>query len=207
MDVVVAAFDVDGTLTVRDCVVPFMRRVSGAGGFMRICASSSPRILRMLKNRDRDGIKELFVRQVFTGRSVEQVNALGVEFAARVAEGWLRADVAERMRWHQREGHVVVLVSASLDPYLEPLGDLCEADAVLCTTLEQRDGEYTGGLVGGNCRARQKVERLHQWMTTAGIEQSALKYAYGDSAGDVELLAAAELPFNVKSSELEGVPA
>ena len=29
MSPVVAAFDVDGTLTVRDCVVPFLRHVAG----------------------------------------------------------------------------------------------------------------------------------------------------------------------------------
>lgn len=206
MDVVVAAFDVDGTLTVRDCVVPFMRRVAGTARFVAICVRSSVTILSLVKNRDRDAIKRLFVQQVFAGVSVEQTEAIGVEFAANVADGWLRSDVAERLRWHQREGHVVVFVSASLNPYLEPLGDLCEVDAVLCTTLEESDGAYTGNLVGNNCRAAEKVARLRGWMTEAGIDHGALRYAYGDSVGDAEMLATAEQPFNVKSTELEGVP-
>ncbi len=207
MDIVVAAFDVDGTLTVRDCVVPFMRRVAGTARFATICLRRLPTILRLMKNRDRDAVKALFVRQVFEGLPVEQVGEIGVEFAARVSEGWLRSDVAERMRWHQRQGHVVVFVSASLNPYLEPLGDLCEVDAVLCTTLEERDGVHTGNLVGANCRAAEKVSRLHSWMTGAGIDSGSLKYAYGDSAGDRELLAAADVSFNVRSAELDGVPA
>lgn len=183
MDIVVAAFDVDGTLTVRDCVVPFMRRVAGTSRFMSICVTHSPTIIRFLRTRDRDAIKKLFVQSVFAGRSVDQIDAAGVEFAAQIADGWLRSDVAERMRWHQREGHVVVFVSASLNPYLEPLGDLCEVDAVVCTTLEEKDGKFTGNLVGENCRAAEKVSRLHAWMDSAGIERSSLKFAYGDSAG------------------------
>ena len=206
MDVVVAAFDVDGTLTVRDCVVPFMRRVAGTARFVTVCLRSSRTIFGLVRKRDRDAVKRLFVQQVFAGKSVEQTESTGVAFAARVADGWLRADVAERMRWHQREGHVIVFVSASLNPYLEPLGDLCEVDAVLCTTLEENDGIYTGNLVGGNCRAAEKVARLRAWMTEAGIDHGALKYAYGDSAGDADLLDAAEHPFNVRSTELEGVP-
>ena len=204
MDVVVAAFDVDGTLTVRDCVVPFMRRIAGPVRFALMCIRCSPAILRMMKNRDRDAIKELFVKRVFEGRSVEAVGEAGVGFAHTVSNGWLRADVADRMRWHQAEGHVVVFVSASLNPYLEPLGDMCEVDAVLCTTLEERDGVYTGSLVGANCRAGEKIVRLMDWMTAAGIDHSSLKYAYGDSAGDAELLAAAEVAVNVKKIEIEG---
>ncbi len=207
MEVVVAAFDVDGTLTVRDCVLPFMRRVAGATRFVGICLRSGVTIARLAARRDRDALKRLFVAQVFAGRGVDDVNTVGVGFAAEIADGWLREDVARRLRWHQREGHVVVFVSASLNPYLDPLGDLCEVDAVLCTTLEERDGVFTGNLVGGNCRAGEKVSRLHAWMDGAGIPRTALQYAYGDSAGDDELLAAAASSFNVKSSELVAVPA
>jgi hypothetical protein len=39
MIVSVAAFDVDNTLTVRDCVVPFMRSVAGVGRLFRVMLS------------------------------------------------------------------------------------------------------------------------------------------------------------------------
>ena len=42
MDVTVAAFDVDNTLTVRDCVMPFMRRVAGVNVLLRTVASPIP---------------------------------------------------------------------------------------------------------------------------------------------------------------------
>ncbi len=207
MEVVVAAFDVDGTVTVRDCVVPFMRRVAGRAGLARAVLSSPLRVAALLAARDRDGLKEHIVERVFRGRSVDAVNEEGVRFAEVVADGWIREDVAARLRWHQSMGHVVVFVSASLHPYLEPLGDLCEVDAVVCTTLESEGDTYTGRLVGRNCRAGEKVLRLHEWMTGAGIPHGALKFAYGDSSGDTALLAAAETGLNVRKTELAGAPA
>ena len=205
MEVVVAAFDVDNTITVRDCVVPFMRRTMGTPNFLRACVSSPVQLVQWVLQRDRDSIKAYFVNAAFAGRSVDEIESDGVDFASDVAESWMRADVAARMRWHQEQGHVVVMVSASLEPYLVPFGDLCEVDAVLCTQLEVVDGRYTGALVGQNCRADEKVKRLHAWMTEAGIPASSLVYAYGDSSGDTALLAAARIGVLVKKSELEEV--
>jgi phosphatidylglycerophosphatase C len=206
MDVTVAAFDVDNTLTVRDCVMPFMRRVAGVNVLLRTVASQPLTVFSLLKNKDRNALKALFVSEVFAGRSESEVNEQGVLFAARVANGWMREDVVKRLRWHQSQGHVVVLVSASLSPYLEPLGDLLEVDAVLCTELESDGNVFTGNIRGANCRGAEKVRRLQSWCDSSGIPVSSVRYAYGDSSGDTEMLASVENPNYVKKIELEMVP-
>ncbi len=206
MDVTVAAFDVDNTLTVRDCVMPFMRRVAGVNVLLRTVASQPLTVFSLLKNKDRNSLKALFVSEVFAGRSESEVNEQGVLFAARVANGWMRDDVVKRLRWHQSQGHVVVLVSASLSPYLEPLGDLLEVDAVLCTELESDGNVFTGKIRGANCRGVEKVRRLQSWCDSAGIPVSSVRYAYGDSSGDTEMLASVENPNYVKKIELEMAP-
>jgi phosphatidylglycerophosphatase C len=206
MDVTVAAFDVDNTLTVRDCVMPFMRRVAGVNVLLRTVASQPLTVFSLLKNKDRNSLKALFVSEVFAGRSESEVNEQGVLFAARVANGWMREDVVKRLRWHQSQGHVVVLVSASLSPYLEPLGDLLEVDAVLCTELESDGNVFTGNIRGANCRGAEKVRRLQSWCDSAGIPVSSVRYAYGDSSGDTEMLASVENPNYVKKIELEMAP-
>ena len=111
--------------------------------------------------------------------------------------------MAERFRWHQEQGHVVLLVSASFDVYLEPLGQLLEADDVLCTRLERDAGVLTGRLVGPNCRGAEKVRRIEQWCTESGVPVSAVQYAYGDSAGDAQMLELALHAFTVSEIELE----
>ena len=206
MDVTVAAFDVDNTLTVRDCVMPYMRKVSGVQVLMRTVVSQPFTIFSLLKNKDRNSLKALFVSSVFTGRTESEVNELGVLFASRVANGWMRDDVVKRLRWHQAQGHVVILVSASLSPYLEPLGDLLEVDAVLCTELESDGKKYTGNIRGVNCRGPEKVRRIQSWCDSARIPMSSVRYAYGDSSGDAEMLAFVEHPNYVKKIELEMVP-
>ncbi len=188
MNVTVAAFDVDNTLTVRDCVVPFMRSAAGTGRLMKVMLSNIGDTIQNVRRRDRDALKAKFVAGIFSGKSASEVEALGVQFASKVADRWLRSDVATRMRWHQEQGHVVILVSASLGAYLHPLGDLLEVDAVLCTEMEEVDGMLTGRLVGKNCRGEEKVSRVQKWREEAGIDVQDLVYAYGDSSGDKQLL-------------------
>ena len=203
MNVTVAAFDVDDTLTVRDCVVPFMRSVAGAGRLMKVMLSNVGETIQNVRRRDREALKAKFVSGVFSGRQAREIESLGIQFASKVADGWLRSDVAARMRWHQEQGHVVILVSASLGSYLHPLGDLLEVDAVLCTELEEVDGILTGKLEGKNCRGEEKASRIQKWCEGAGIDVEDLVYAYGDSSGDVQMLELFALSTWVNKVDLE----
>ena len=202
MEPVVAAFDVDGTLTVRDCVFPFLLQV-GRGRFVVRVLAGLPRLVGPVARRDRDTLKGFFVNAALGGKTVDSVDELGERFAARVARSWMREDVATRLRWHQDQGHVVVLVSASLSPYLVPFGEILEVDAVICTELESIDGRYTGTLLGPNCRAGEKMVRLSAWAVDAGLSPEGwLRYAYGDSAGDAQMLLAAAEGVNVARQEV-----
>lgn len=188
MNITVAAFDVDNTLTVRDCVVPFMKTVGGVSKLSKVVLSDLGKTIQNVRRRDRDALKMKFVDGIFAGKDAREVESLGVQFASKVADKWLRSDVASRMRWHQEQGHVVILVSASLGAYLHPLGDLLEVDAVLCTELEEENGVLTGKLIGQNCRGKEKASRVQKWCQDSGIALEDLMYAYGDSSGDTELL-------------------
>ena len=66
----------------------------------------------------------------------------------------------------------------------------------MATELEvDADGRCTGALVGGNCRGPEKVRRLHAWLDAHHGGRDAVElWAYGDSPGDRELLAAADRP-------------
>ena len=74
---VVAAFDVDGTLTVRDCVRPFLLRVGGWHSVVSALARKPIASAGAADHRDRDRLKELIVGGVMRGRTVQQVEALG----------------------------------------------------------------------------------------------------------------------------------
>ena len=206
MPLQVAAFDVDGTLTVRDCVVPFMRRIAGGASFASGAVASCWRVPGVLVRRDRDALKEHFVRTVFTGRKADTVTDAGALFADVVLRDWMRADVLRRLRWHQNAGHTVVLVSASLGSYLHPLGQRLGVDAVLCTELEEDSGLHTGALRGRNCRGQEKASRLSQLLESLGSDPRTIEWAYGDSSGDHEMLRMARNPFHVRRVDVSAVP-
>jgi phosphatidylglycerophosphatase C len=225
---VVAAFDVDGTLTRRDCVRPFLERVAGRRGIVGAVLRAPHRSVGAIVRRDRDRLKAVVVGGVFHGRRVEDVELLGDAFASSFVTSVVRPDTLERLRWHQSEGHRTVLVSASLRPYLDPFGRWLGVDGVLCTDVavasrvpvgeaaadasaaaatptEAGGSVYLDQLDGGNCRGPEKLRRLRSWMAGLGLTGAEV-WAYGDSRGDRELLSAADHPVWVRDVEIGRVP-
>jgi phosphatidylglycerophosphatase C len=191
---VVAAFDLDGTVTRRDCVVPFLRRVGGTAPIAGRLALDARNVVPALARRDRDRLKATAARAAFTGRPYADVEAAGREFAAFVHHAWLRPDVLERIGWHRDRDHDVVLVSASFGVYARPLGETLDASDVVATELVvDADGRCTGELLDGNCRGAAKVRRLHRWLDEdRGGREAVEVWAYGDSPGDRDLLTDAD---------------
>lgn len=197
---VVAAFDVDGTLTTRDCVTPFLREVGGRRVPLAL-ARRAPATLGALIRRDRDRLKELACLGL-RGLPAAELRQAGEAFAARVGADWLRPDTVTRLERHLELGHTVVLASASFAAYLDPLGEALAVDAVVCTRLEVDDaGLLTGRLDGANCRGPEKARRVRSWLEAAGLREAEL-WAYGDSNGDRELLAVAHHPVWVTRTPL-----
>jgi phosphatidylglycerophosphatase C len=198
---VVAAFDVDGTLTTRDCVRPFLQRVGGTRSIVTSILRAPRSSISAAVRRDRDRMKDVVVGGVFGHRPVAAVERAGEHFADQFVRNVVRPDTLARLRWHQGEGHRTVLVSASLRPYLEPFGRWLGVDGVVCTdaAVDRSGAEpvYLSHLDGGNCRAAQKVSRLRTWLDAHGLADAEL-WAYGDSAGDRQLLDAADHPVWVK---------
>jgi phosphatidylglycerophosphatase C len=190
---VVAAFDVDGTVTEKSCVVPFLRRVAGTPRLTMGLGRQARHVVPAALRRDRDALKAQAARVAFRGRRDADVQATAIEFAADLFHRRLRPDVLDRLAWHRDAGHRTVLVSASFAVYLRPLAAALGVHDVVATELEVVGDRCTGELLGGNCRGVEKVARLHRWLDRHHGGRSAVElWAYGDSSGDRELLADAD---------------
>ena len=190
----VAAFDVDGTLTTTDCVVPFLRRTAGTPRLVSRLLSSPVANGRAVVRRDRDALKAASAAAAFSGVPIATLETDGARFAREVHDRRLRPDVLGSLRGHLDAGDTVLLVSASFDVYLRPLAELLGVHDVLAVRLETDGaGVLTGRLDGPNCRGPEKVVRLHDWLDRhAGGRAAVHLSAYGDSSGDRELLADAD---------------
>jgi phosphatidylglycerophosphatase C len=186
----VAAFDFDGTLASRDTLMPFLRQARGTPRLVWAAVRAAHRA------RDRDAFKVATIGHLFRGEPAAELDALGRSYAPTL-EPLLRPELLERVRWHRERGHAVVIVSASLGVYLRPLAERLGLDAALAVELVAgADGVLTGAVVGElNTRGPQKVARLRAWSEARyGAATPVELWAYGDSSGDDELLAAADHP-------------
>jgi phosphatidylglycerophosphatase C len=185
----VAAFDFDGTLTRHDTLVPFLRRACGQWPIVRAAVAARGA-------RGRDAFKVALVGRLFRGWPAERLGSLGRAYVPALLDA-LRSGSRERLDWHRRRGHAVVIVSASLGAYLRPLADRLGIDGALAVELvADAAGTLTGEVVGGlNNRGPEKVARLEAWLGARfGPGTEVELWAYGDSPGDAELLAIADHP-------------
>lgn len=199
----VAAFDLDGTLTHRDTLIPFLNRVAGpvrlAAGLAAVGMPLAQAVLADSSTR-RGDLKEQLITKVIGGRPVAELEVEAQRYAHHVLAHRLREDMLRTWEEHVRQGHELVIVSASPQLYVHPLAVLMGGAAGLGTRLVVDEGALTGRIDGMNCRGPEKVRRLDEWLVATGsADPSAVEiYAYGDSAGDEELLARATKPTRVR---------
>lgn len=188
----IAAFDLDETLVHGDTLFPFLRYLCGT----LVLASAIARhsgilVAARLTQHKRDAAKQALLSSVLAGRSADDVRHVADLYAEDVVRARLRDDVMRKVAWHRREGHELVLVSASLDVYVGPIGRLLDFDTMFSTELAvDTDGRLTGHFRGPNLRGETKANRLraHMGKTTAPL------WVYGNRGDDNAMLAMATFP-------------
>nr|WP_299243477.1 HAD-IB family hydrolase [uncultured Halomonas sp.] len=202
----VAFFDFDGTLTTGDTLMPFLKYVVGTPTYYAKLALVSPVLAayfaKLLRN---DIAKQIVLKQYLAGYHIDELFELGQRFSDEVIPDMLRPEGMERLRWHQDQGHECVLVSASMDVYLNAWARRENFLSVICTSLNFDDeGFFQGKITGKNCYGDEKVERIKKIAYLSGKKNT---YAYGDTAGDIEMLKFAEKGFllNIKKNRFENV--
>jgi len=200
---VVAAFDFDGTLTRGGSVWPFLVAMSGRRRVLTAAVAVAGKLLAaaLLGGRHADAAKEALFRRTLAGLRAEETAVRAAAFGRAHYRRHSRADIRERMEWHRARGHRLVIVSASPRIYLEAVAEDLEVDALVATRLAVgEDGRLTGSYEGGNCRGAEKLARVRalidRWTTDAGAITPVL-WAYGNSDGDRQLLAGADIGVDV----------
>ncbi len=120
------------------------------------------------------------------------------------------AQAIERVAWHAKQGHEIVLISGTLEPLARGAARAMGAElaargitvriSVFATWLEEMAGTWTGRVLGeamfGEAKARA-VKRVAKEMHL----DLARCYAYGDSLNDRRLMAAVGRPAAVNPSK------
>jgi phosphatidylglycerophosphatase C len=183
----IAAFDFDGTMTVRDSFSAFLRWRGGKRRFLRL----TPAALAYAGHGDRGRLKAAAVRAFLAGVSRDELERDAEAFAAEWWARLMRPDALARWRAHQAAGDICVIVTASPELTVAPFARRLGADRLLGTPLVfSESGRVVGMDWLENCRGEEKVTRLRG----AFGPDVRLKAAYGDTSGDTEMLAIAKQP-------------
>jgi HAD superfamily hydrolase (TIGR01490 family) len=178
-----AVFDLDGTITARDTLFPFLRHVCGAWAFCLRLALVLPILAAMaLRIVGRDRAKELVLSIYLRGRSRAELEACGESFARDKLPALLRPAAMSKLASHAARGDRCVVASASLGLYVEPWARAAGFDEIVTSQLEfDAAGFATGRLAGRNCRGAEKLARLEALYGDLG---GLSVCGYGDSEDD-----------------------
>lgn len=182
----IVAFDFDGTLTTRDTLLAFIRYACGTSRFLLGFLRYSPLLVLMkLGLYPNWKAKQRVFSYFFRGMALQEFNALCQRFAADNRH-LLRPKGEATLRQAQAEGAVVLIVSASIDNWVKPFFPSVQ---VMGTQIEVNDGQLTGRFLTRNCYGQEKVNRI---LECYPHREDYHLTAYGDSRGDLELLAFAD---------------
>jgi len=185
----IAAFDFDGTLTTRDSMFAF---IGFTRGKLRLALGMlwlSPMLVRFkLGKKDRQAAKEQLLYHFFGKMTEEKLKEKARLFNQQVIPHIIRAETLERLAWHQAAGHHCLLVSASLDLWLQPFAEE-HGLQLLSTQANFSGGSYQRHFNSPNCYGPEKVKRIQAALNGQPV---VFSYAYGDSNGDKQMLAWAD---------------
>jgi len=178
----VAFFDFDGTLAECDSLWPFLVAVAGWPRCLLAVVQGFCSYLFPAGQDRRTIIKAKLLEAVLRGRRLSDLAP-----SVTRMRGWPRwMKTADDLRRHYARGHHVVIATGSLNLYIsEMLRDLPH-HAIICTTMEERDGVLTGKMASGNCVRKRKAELVAAYIKEHGPFDDS--WAYGNAPHDLPMM-------------------
>jgi phosphatidylglycerophosphatase C len=180
-----AVFDLDGTLTWRDTLMPYL------GGFLlrhpwRIVRLwPSPYLFyRYWRDRNRGALKSGVIRMAMGGASRSAVDAWTEHYVASLKPGHrFRALALGVVDTHRAAGDHLLLMSASPDLYVPRIAQLLGFERTVCTQIRWQGDRLDGRLASENVHGEEKLRRLHALRRDyPGVPV----IAYGNASSDLD---------------------
>lgn len=186
--------DFDGTLTRRDSFPQFLRFVLGKNYFLWAPLFLYYIFLLKIGATSPQRVKEHILSLALHGWPQERVRQAGRAFIAHLLKHRNEAfwpGALEMLETCRSGGSRVIVVSASPEEWVAPFAEIMGVEYI-ATRLEYDEHGFTGRLAGKNCNGEEKVRRITSLVSDIGVRHIK---AYGDSAGDLPMLALAHEGF------------
>ncbi|HBH23430.1 MAG TPA: HAD-IB family hydrolase [Cytophagales bacterium] len=187
-----ALFDFDGTITRKDSLLEFLKYKAGSSGFYAGMFLCMPYILYCtLIIKKGWKAKERVLQYFLKGQKKEDLYEIGTKFRNEIIPGIVEPAALEKIKWHQEQGHRVVIVSASLDFWLKKWTDDHGLE-LIATEIAFENGKASGKFATPNCNGMEKVRRIKEILD---LNEYKPIYAYGNSHGDMPMINLADYKF------------
>ena len=139
-----ALFDFDGTITTKDSLKDFIQYSVGKPHYYLGLLILSPMLaaykLKLIPNYI---AKEKLIAHFFKGWDVDRFQKLANQYSLEEIDKITREKAIEKIKWHQDQGHKVVMVSASMECWLKAW---CKKHSIdlISTKLETKANRLTG---------------------------------------------------------------
>jgi phosphatidylglycerophosphatase C len=192
----IAVFDLDGTLTRRDTLWPYLhgweRRHPRAGFWARVAAA----VARYPFTRDRGDLKSRLVRIAMGGAARKDVRAYTAAYVAALGDAELCPGALAAIECHRAAGDRLVLLSASVDLYVPEIGRRFGFDETVCTEVAWQGDRLDGALASENRRDEEK----RRCVLALRARHPAVRFAaYGNARSDFAHFEAVEEPVLVNA--------
>ena len=184
-------FDFDGTLTKGDSfpaflwfATPFSSMISGVFQLL----FQLPQFFLLPAEKRAERAKAVVLSAFIGGKNRTTLLDLGRQFYQQRMQKMLRTELLETLRNYRDAGDMVVLVSASIDIWLQPF---CEAEGIslICTELAYEQEVFKGTFSTQNCNREEKARRIRD---AYNLNQYSAVVAYGNSSGDAAMFELAQ---------------
>jgi HAD superfamily phosphoserine phosphatase-like hydrolase len=185
----VAVFDLDGTVTHRDTLWPYLR------GWVRRHPRWNfwPRVLAVVAGypveRDRGRLKSRLIQIAMRDATRADVEAWSAAYVAGLGDAEFCPGALAGIERHRAAGDRLVMLSASVDLYVPGIANRLGFDEAICTEVAWRGDRLDGALRTENRRATEKRRCVEALRTRhPGVQL----VAYGNARSDFEHFAAAD---------------
>jgi phosphatidylglycerophosphatase C len=189
MNGTIAIFDLDGTITWRDTYVAYLLHVLPRRPTRVLnCLGLSLQVVQFKLGRiTNDEIKRAFLRRVLGNCTRGEVERFTADFVARRFVKMAKPRALARIDWHRRQGHLLVLATASFDFYAEAIGRSLGFDHVIATRAAWHNDRIKGEFDGENLRGEAKLTAVTRALTKLDCG-AAQTFAYSDDQSDLPIL-------------------
>jgi phosphatidylglycerophosphatase C len=194
-----AVFDLDGTITRRDTLLPYVMGfpTSALRKLLGLLVFLGPLLLFAIGKRDHGQLKSAFIRSILGGETRSRIEAWTAQFVPALLKRGLFAAALSEIARHKQNGARLVLMSASTDLYVPAIATALDFDEVICTGVRWNGDRLDGHLSTPNRRGTEKTRCFEALRTTYPDLKTA---AYGNAASDLDHLRLADQPLLVNAT-------